>query len=94
MEIKNRKVNVFRTNIDPMIPPRPRNAFSKKELPNYEFELCPIGICVKCPIKAKEGEPQHLDFIVPYANIQSIQLLPEESKKVLDVKPPEEKKAA
>jgi len=76
MEIKNRKVASFRAHIDPAIGPKPRNAFDKRELKDWEFEICPIGICVTALFQVPGSPVQVSEHIIPFANIQSIKLEP------------------
>lgn len=62
-----RKVLMFRCHIDPMIPPKPANAFCVGQN-NIEYaELVPAGVY------ARTGK-EKLEFVVPYANVQSIKL--------------------
>ena len=82
MNLRDRKIQRFRCTVDPMIPPRPRNAFDngpKGDCRGWEFELTPAGVYVKCiltiPGQAKAETQEHL---VPFGNIQSIKFLPEE----------------
>lgn len=70
---KNRQVNVFRCYRDPMIPPKARNAFKMGDGPDQlpgTAEITTIGVLVKTK---RNG-----DYLVPYANVESIHLLPEE----------------
>jgi hypothetical protein len=80
MDLKNRKVASFRAHLDPMIGPKPRNSFDRRELPNWELELTPIGICVTARIQVPGAAVQVSEHVVPYANIQSIKLMPEEQE--------------
>lgn len=80
-ELKGRKVNMFRCHLDPAIGPKARNAFSKKEYPNWEFELTAIGIYVRAIHRTPHlNKDQMSEHIVPYANVQSIHLIPEEEE--------------
>lgn len=82
-ELKGRKVAGFRTHIDPMIGPKPKNSFDKREMTNAEFELTPIGVYVRVVTHVPGGQHKLMEHIVPYANVQSIRLeaLPEPEKK-------------
>lgn len=63
----NRKVKMFRCQIDPMVGPIPRNAFTPEQM-GMEAELrLPVGVWVKVLATKRE-------HIVPFANIQSIEL--------------------
>ena len=70
----NRSVKMFRAYRDPHIPPKPRNAFTMgsgaDQLPGTA-ELCPYGVLVNT---------QGREYIVPWANVECIQLNPEEEK--------------
>lgn len=79
-EIKGRKVAGFRTHIDPMIGPRPKNSFDKREMNNAEFELTPIGVYVRIIMQVPGNKPKLMEHVVPYANVQSIRLEPLEEK--------------
>lgn len=90
MDLKNRKVFSFRAHIDPMIGPKPRNSFDRRELKNWEFELTPAGVYVKTVFQTPGKPDQESEHIVPFTNIQSIKLMPLEKA----VEKTEEKKAA
>lgn len=79
MELKNRKISRFRTHLDPQIGPKPRQAFDMREM-GFEAELTPIGVY----IKVKRTEPgkgtTEEEHVVPYANVQSIKLIPVEKE--------------
>jgi hypothetical protein len=80
VELKGRKVAMFRCHIDPMIPPKPANAFAVGQSNIEHAELTPAGVYVST-MKEK------LEFLIPYANVQAIRLAvvpkdePEEKKK-------------
>lgn len=78
-DLKGRKVEMFRCHLDPAIGPKARNAFSKKEYPDWIFELTPIGIYVRAIMKVPNSPAQEQEHIVPYANVQSIKLVPKEN---------------
>ena len=81
MNLNGRKVVRFRATIDPMIPPRPRNAFDLRELKGWEFEMTPAGVYVKAVISSDPGKPAQVEeHVIPWGNIQSIKLAPEEKK--------------
>jgi len=73
VELKNRQVEFFRCHIEPGITPMPKNAIHAKELKLEACELTPAGIYVKSPTRG--------EFLVPYANVQSIKLAPEDENK-------------
>lgn len=79
-DLKNRKIKMFRCHLDPAIGPRPRNAFSKHECQEWDFELTPVGVYVHARYAVPGGrtmtESEHL---VPFANVQSIQFIMEEA---------------
>lgn len=77
MNISKRTVQMFRCYHDPMIGPKPRQAFSMVELPNWYMELTPVGVYVKCPIKDKNNKEVFQEHVVPFANIQSIKFIAE-----------------
>lgn len=84
MDLKNRKVAQFRTNISPQIGPKPMNAFSAKDLKNWEFELTPVGVYVKARFAIPGNQSEEQECLIPYANIMMIKLEPaakEEAKK-------------
>lgn len=68
-ELKGRRVDVWRCQIDPMIPPAPANAFKVGIKNIAHAELTPAGVYV---LTMKEK----MEFMIPYANIQSIKLAP------------------
>lgn len=80
-DLKGRKVVQFRTHIDPMIGPKPRNAFDLREITNGYFELTPVGVYVKLTNNLPGGVVSIFEHIVPYANVQSIKLGPAENDK-------------
>ena len=88
MELLKRKVKMFRCHLDPGIGPMPRNAFMLTD-PNSPIEfaqITPIGIYIKMkPIRdAKEGVFR--EHLVPYANLQSVELMNEEADLTESVK--------
>lgn len=80
MELTKRKVLMFRCHLDPGVGPMPKQAFqlSDPNSPIEEAVLTPGGVYVKMkPLRdAKDGE--FVEHLVPYANIQSIKLMPQE----------------
>lgn len=70
VELKGRKVLFFRANIEPGICASPKNAIHYSEMDT--IELNPAGVYVK----SKKGD----EHLVPYGNVQTIKLLPEEPK--------------
>lgn len=76
MDLKNRRASRFRTQIDPMIAGKPRNAFDMSDFPGGVFELTPIGMYVKVTVRVPGNAPREEEHIVPYANIQSVKLYP------------------
>jgi len=83
MELTKRKVLMFRCHLDPGVGPMPKNAFMITDVnsPIEIAELTPAGIYVKMkPVRdAKDGE--FVEHLIPYANIQSIKLMPVEKQK-------------
>jgi hypothetical protein len=75
-ELKNRKITQFRCHIDPMIPPKPRNAFNRVDFPNSEFELTPAGVYVHLIYQTPGSNVTEQEHLIPFANIQSILLEP------------------
>lgn len=72
-KFNNREVNTFRTQVDPMVGPKPRNAFVPKQMA-MEAYLIDCGVFVKVLPHGTFGGSEH---IIPFANIQSIRLEPE-----------------
>ena len=69
IDLKNRKVEFFRAHIDPGCCPMPKNAVSHMDVKT--MELIPgTGI----HLMNKLG----VEFIIPFANCQTIKLKPEE----------------
>lgn len=82
--MNQRKVSQFRCQIDPMIGPKPANAFQMGDgagqLPGEAY-LTAVGVHVYHHYRPKlGGELVVTEHIVPYANLQSIKLIPEEKK--------------
>ena len=83
--LMGRKIAMFRAHYDPMIGPTTKNAFNLMD-PNIkmEGEYTENGIYVKVLIQetnkltGKKFFPEHL---VPFANIQSIKLMPIDEEK-------------
>lgn len=87
MDLKNIKVLMFRCHIDPMIGGKSQNAFHMPSM-KAETEITPVGCVitllqekevVQNPIsKVKEWTGRFLRrrHLVPYANVQSIELEP------------------
>ncbi len=83
MNFVGRKVNTFRCQVDPMVGPKPRNAFVPSTM-SMEAEMTEHGIYVKVLPYGTFGGSEHM---VPYANIQSIRLEPElETAEVIEMK--------
>lgn len=80
MDIKNRKVKMFRCHIDPMMGARPKNAFMVKDYPGSECELTPVGVWFRLNVVQPQQKACMKEYLVPYANIQSIELELEEKK--------------
>lgn len=80
-------VKMFRCQIDPMIGGFPRNAFKPKDLGMEARLLLPVGIWVKTPKTRNHDGGEH---IVPFANIQSIEL---EVSQVVEIKPAKAKRS-
>lgn len=65
-----RKINTFRCMIDPMVGPKPRNAFVPETM-GMEAYLTDKGVYVKV---LPYGTFQGSEHLIPFANIQSIRL--------------------
>lgn len=80
--LNGRRLQMFRTHIDPQIGPTPKLAFSMQDpllqAIGLEVELTTIGIYAKW-YDRRNGDQVH-EHIVPFANVQSIKLEPELSK--------------
>lgn len=74
MNLVGRKINTWRCQVDPMIGPKPRNAFVPSQM-GMEAELIESGIFVKV---LPHGTFMGSEHIVPFANVQSIRLEPPE----------------
>lgn len=74
LKLSGRKVEMFRCHIDPMIGPTPRNAFvpSSLGMEAYVNEEC-TGIMVRLVETGQE-------YYVPYSNIQSSRLAPQDDQ--------------
>jgi len=68
------EVIMFRCQIDPMVGPIPKNAFVPAQCGMKAHLLLPVGVYVKVEKTGRE-------HIVPFANIQSIELAQGETKK-------------
>lgn len=77
MNISKRKIMMFRCYHDPMIGPKPRQAFSLKECPTWDMELTPVGVYVKWPELANGKMVREHEHMVPFANVQSIKFAEE-----------------
>lgn len=80
----NRRVKMFRTNIEPGIPPKPRKAFSMDPGPHQfqgEVTRTKDGVAVKVKFEAGIRE-----FEVFSTNIECIEYYPEELKVVKKAK--------
>jgi hypothetical protein len=84
-ELKGRKVHQFRCHIDPSIGAMPKNAFTNGKDGIADIEIVPMGVYVKYFGGAAGTQKTLFEHIVPYANVQSIKLMPEE-KKAAEVK--------
>lgn len=80
MDLNNRKIAQFRCHIDPMIPPKPRQSFDKRELPNWDFEYTDNGVYVKSITQVPGSDQKVFEFLIPFANVQSIRFEPVEPK--------------
>lgn len=69
VKLSGRKIKFFRCHIDPTIGPKPRNAFDPKQMLMKVCEITPIGVYCKT-VDDKE-------HIVPWPNIQKVELLEE-----------------
>lgn len=89
VKLAGRKIKFFRCHIDPSIGPKPKNAFDPKEMLMKACEITPIGIYCQ----TVDGR----EHIVPWPNIQKIELIQEEVAAQTSVLPKEkilEKQAA
>lgn len=82
MDLKGRKIAMFRAHYDPSIGPKPQNAFMMSE-PNSPIEECTMqehGLYIKCkPVKdSKDG--LGAEHFLPFSIIQTIRFFPEEVK--------------
>ncbi len=77
MNVSKRKILMFRCIAEPSIGPKPRQAFSKQELSSWDFELTPVGVYVRLPVRINNVET-FAEHLVPFANIQTIKFAPEE----------------
>ena len=83
-DLKNRKIHMFRCHLDPQINGKSQNAFSKTDprFAGWEFELTPVGVYVAGKTTLPGGkEVQYFEHLVPFANVQSIQLIVEDKDK-------------
>lgn len=71
IKLSGRKIKFFRCHIDPSIGPKPKNAFDPVDMRMQVCEMTPVGIYTKL----LDGS----ESVVPYPNIQSIRLMPEEA---------------
>lgn len=74
MSLVGRKINCFRTQVDPMIGPKPRNAYVPSQMA-MEAELLDVGVYVRV---LPHGTFMGSEHIIPFANVQSIRLEPPE----------------
>lgn len=72
MSLVGRKINTFRCQVDPMVGPKPRNAFVPSQMA-MEAEMAQHGVYVKVLAHGTFMGSEHL---IPFANIQSIRLEP------------------
>lgn len=77
MNLAKRRILMFRTYDDPSIGPKPRQAFSMKELPLWHMEMTQIGVYVKWPEISQTGAKKFHEHLVPFANIQTIKFYEE-----------------
>lgn len=81
-DLKNRKIEMFRCHIDPAVPPKPRNAFHRKEFSKEtDFELTPVGVYVRYVATTPGSKTFVSEHLIPFANIQSIKMMPLEDDK-------------
>lgn len=76
MELKNRKIDMFRCHIDPAIGARAKNAFKVGNEGILEAELTPIGVWVKWVNQSPGNLGDTSENVVPFSNVQSIKLRP------------------
>lgn len=86
-DLKGRKVSVFRCHIDPVVGGSSKNAFALKDFPGGLFELTPIGVYVKIIRKVPGNlKSETFEHVIPYANVQSIQLAAEDERPAVALK--------
>lgn len=80
--VSGRKIARFRCHIDPMVGPKPKQAFDVKDM-KMQAEMTPAGIYINIPISIPGNALRWEEHVIPFANIQSIKLepLPPESMK-------------
>lgn len=74
---------MFRCQVDPMVGPKPRNAFMPATMA-MEAELTDKGVYVKV---LPHGTFQGTEHLIPFANIQSIGLEPDPNQCETEVIP-------
>lgn len=79
MDIKNRKVKMFRCHLDPAIGARAKNAFMVGQDGVKSAELCPVGVYVEWVNPSPGNSHDVIEHLVPFSNIQSIKLAPAEA---------------
>lgn len=77
MDLKKRKVEMFRCHLDPAVGPRAKNAFMVGLDGIQDAELTPVGVWVKWVNTSPGNSKNSTEHLVPYANVQSIRLAPE-----------------
>lgn len=83
MSIEGRKIKMFRCHIDPHIPPRAKNAFMMGDGPEQtrgEAVLTPYGVLAKIQVPDPHQKITVREFIIPWANLENVELLIEEPK--------------
>lgn len=74
MDLKNRKVEMFRCHIDPAIGAKAKNAFMVGKDGIKEAELTPIGVWVRWVNTSPGNQGNEAEHLVPFANVQSVKL--------------------
>lgn len=92
-KLDNRQIHSFRCHLDPVIGPKPRNAFTIKDFPLSTFEMTPLGVYVKAVYQVPGNRLEVAEHMVPFANVQSIRLMSEEESKLYEQKRAEAQKA-
>lgn len=80
-DVKNRKIWMFRTHIDPAIGAGAQNAFSRNKHKLWSMELTPQGVFVTVRNLVPGNKLVVMEHLVPFSNIQSVQFANAEQEK-------------